>query len=386
MSTISAHPVRLLRVRRQEPPAQPRSPPGRGRPGGAPPPPPGPVPGASPCRTSPIGCTSVRHDLDRLADFVDAVADALRAADASWLARYAGPVANLRGLQLLWRAADRVGQPGRPGRPRRAGGPYRRRRRAGRRPGEPVPCLPAAGHGLPGRPGAGAARCAAGRARLPAHTGDRGRRRDLLPHVGRARLVGRATPARARRAPRGPTTPRTRAATSRSSGSGGPRLAPGAARRHPGRRGPRPGRHPAAAPPAPAAARSSPSTRSTAPTPWPGPWTPPPTGPRTRRAARRPRHRPGGLHRLRRRPRHRRPGGRRGGRPPPLVAVTVGASRIKGCRSCPRSRPCGASSSRLLVDRRITDAGSHPSAKFNAAPRGGRVRRSRACAGGASTC
>jgi len=53
----------------------------------------------------------VRHDLDRLADFVDAVADALRAADASWLARYAAPVANLRGMQLLWRAATGSGSP-----------------------------------------------------------------------------------------------------------------------------------------------------------------------------------------------------------------------------------------------------------------------------------
>ena len=48
--------------------------------------------------------------------------------------------------------------------------------------------------------------------------------------------------------------------------------------------------------------------------------------------------------------------------------MTVVASRIRGCRSCPRSRPCGASSSPCCVDRRITDAGSHWSAKFNAAP------------------
>ena len=104
-----------LRVRGSEPPAQPRSPPDA-RPtwrttsaaSG---------PGARSVAVPNLAdrVHEVRHDLDRLADFVDAVADALRAADASWLARYARP-----GGQPPRAPAARGGPP--PGRAARSAG------------------------------------------------------------------------------------------------------------------------------------------------------------------------------------------------------------------------------------------------------------------------
>jgi hypothetical protein len=47
----------------------------------------------------------VGDDMGRVADFVDEVARALLAADSSWLTRYAGLAANLRGLHVAWQVA-----------------------------------------------------------------------------------------------------------------------------------------------------------------------------------------------------------------------------------------------------------------------------------------